>query len=371
MGDVMHCRAIVGIALIALIAAGCGGGSSKKSKSSSSPPTTIGPLTPQQVFERTHLQTVEILAKQGDSNVSGSGVIIDAPKGLVLTAAHVIAGMSTVSVRVADGDTALPARVVGQAPCEDVAVVQMQTPPPNLQQATLGASASVANEAPVVVLGYPVSASGSTNPKVQSTNGTVQSPDIPLANLGDYPALPHMVQHGARINSGNSGGPLFNDRGELIGINVVFNKDTDQNYSIAVDHIKQLLPDLEAGKNSSYAGWDLTQVAATDVNSYVFDNIGTSADADAVSSTVDDVGLDNVLFVAGVDAGSPADGAHIGKGDTIATMNGTTVQSVADVCGVLASSGPGATVKVQGIYTASGSGITAGKGWTQNMKLKP
>ena len=149
----------------------------------------------------------------------GTGVIVDADKGMVLTNAHVVAGQTSIKATV--GGDEVNARVLGQAPCEDLAVIQLNPKPPNLTEAELGdAKATAKSGASVTALGFPGAFEEEvTERKLQTTSGTVSS-SIGPATLGDtLPELPAVIQHQAPINPGNSGGPLLNDDNEVIGIN--------------------------------------------------------------------------------------------------------------------------------------------------------
>src|SRR5204863_7032885 len=117
-----------------LAVAGCGGGSSGPS----------GPvrLSPQKLISQSSPSVVEIYGKIGSSAVGGSGVVYDAKQGYVLTNAHVVEGLSSISVKIGDQLPTVPARLVGTAPCSDVAVLQIQQAP-KLRALPLGNSEKV------------------------------------------------------------------------------------------------------------------------------------------------------------------------------------------------------------------------------------
>ncbi|MGY0618254.1 Do family serine endopeptidase [Lysobacter sp. A378] len=137
----------------------------------------------------------------------GSGVIVDAARGLVLTNHHVIEGAEQVTVTLADGRT-LEAEFVGSDPDTDVAV--MKIPAQDLQQVALADSADLRVGDFVVAVGNPFGIGQTVTSGIVSAVGRSG-----LRGLG----YQNFIQTDASINPGNSGGALVNLRGELVGIN--------------------------------------------------------------------------------------------------------------------------------------------------------
>ena len=139
----------------------------------------------------------------------GSGVLI-APEGLVLTAAHVVEGAETILVKTHDGNLR-PAELLFSESAADIALIRLQTPEPALPHATLGDSAALAVGQVAYAIGSPYGLENSLSVGHISAfrefnrlyDGTIQA---------------EFIQTDAAINSGNSGGPVFNSRGEVIGI---------------------------------------------------------------------------------------------------------------------------------------------------------
>ncbi len=143
----------------------------------------------------------------------GSGVIVDAAEGLVLTNNHVVAGSSEIVVTLYDG-TDIDAEIVGTDPATDVAVLRL-TPDgrmPDLSAIELGDSGSVRLGEVVLAVGNPFGMEGTVTMGIVSAKGRSQSTRGDGARYTDY------IQTDAAINPGNSGGALVNMRGELIGI---------------------------------------------------------------------------------------------------------------------------------------------------------
>jgi S1-C subfamily serine protease len=263
----------------------------------------------------------------------GTGVVIDARRGLVLTNAHVVGGQSSIKAKV--GNTEANAVVLGQAPCEDLAVLELRPKPAGLKQAQLGRARTARAGDRVTVLGYPGAfEESSTDRRLQATDGTVSS-GISSATL--HPALPKypaVIQHQAPLSPGNSGGPLFNDKGEVIGINTVSTSGVsegsrqNQNGAISIDRARSQLADLRSNEDSGYLGWQLQP--------FDLRRLGTT------------------LIVLGVDPNSPADRANLVFGDAVTEIDDTKVNSVADVCDIVGSKSSGDRLKVSGLTVVAG-----------------
>jgi S1-C subfamily serine protease len=139
----------------------------------------------------------------------GSGVIISAD-GKIMTAAHVVQTADAVRVEFAGGD-AIPAKVISSDPSADVALLQMEKVPPKLVVATLGNSDVAEVGDPVFIVGAPVGMSHTL------TVGHISARRTPPTLHGGL-ARSEFFQTDAAINQGNSGGPMFNMSGEVIGI---------------------------------------------------------------------------------------------------------------------------------------------------------
>jgi serine protease Do len=265
----------------------------------------------------------------------GSGIVVDAEKGLVLTNAHVVAGQTSVKAKLGDG-AEVSARVVSQAPCEDLALISLRPTPKNLIEAKLGTSAKVAAGDRVIALGYPSAFEERINDRtLQASEGIVSAPTGKTSLGLASPSLPEVIQHQAPLNGGNSGGPLFNEFGQVIGVNTFSSgraASQNQNAAIAVDRVKSMLADLEAGKNSGYVGWQLLPL--------------TGGQLPLRPRTTGRTG--SALVVLSVDAGSPADKKKFNFGDTIYEIDGTPVRKFQDVCDIVNSKASGDTIRVEG-----------------------
>ncbi|MCL2787268.1 MAG: trypsin-like peptidase domain-containing protein [Micrococcales bacterium] len=150
------------------------------------------------------------------SGAEGSGVIVNAKEGHVVTNDHVVADAADILVVLSDGRI-YHATTLGTDPLTDLAVLKITDPPDDLQEAKLGDSTKVTVGEPVLAVGNPLGYDNTV------TTGIVSAVNRPLAAQPtganqDY-AVINLIQTDAAINPGNSGGPLFNTQGEVIGIN--------------------------------------------------------------------------------------------------------------------------------------------------------
>ncbi|GGM33454.1 S1C family serine protease [Promicromonospora citrea] len=154
---------------------------------------------------------IQVAGQRGGAE--GSGVVLDS-EGHVLTNNHVVSGAQTVQVTLSDGRV-YDADIVGTDPTTDLAVVQLQDPPSDLSPATFADSDDVAVGEPVLALGNPLGLANT------ATTGIVSALDRPVtasAEDGSDQVVTNAIQIDAAVNPGNSGGPLFNASGEVIGI---------------------------------------------------------------------------------------------------------------------------------------------------------
>ncbi|MCS5691205.1 trypsin-like peptidase domain-containing protein [Cyanobium sp. FGCU-6] len=144
----------------------------------------------------------------------GSGVVIDAGRGLVITNAHVVDQVDSVSVTLADGRQ-IDGAVEGTDPVTDLALVRIPTRDNALQAAPLGDSEALEVGDWAIALGSPYGLERTV------TLGIVSSLHRDINSLGFADKRLDLIQTDAAINPGNSGGPLINAGGEVIGINTL------------------------------------------------------------------------------------------------------------------------------------------------------
>jgi serine protease Do len=249
---------------------------------------------------------------------SGSGVIVEA-EGFILTNHHVIDGAERITVKLADGRS-LRARVVGSDPATDVALIKVDSPAP-LPAARLGDSGLLRVGEWVCAIGNPLAYEHTVTVGVVSYLGR----KLYDASLDDY------IQTDAAINYGNSGGPLINARGEVIGINAAMSwKASNIGFAIPINQAVAILPQLKASGRVSrgYLGVTLREL-----------------DPDLVES----LGLGSVAgaLVQDVTEGSPGARAGLRAYDVILSVDGEDVRSNDDLVRRIAARAPGMTVRLR------------------------
>lgn len=233
---------------------------------------------------------------------AGSGVIIDAQRGYILTNAHVIEDASQITVTLEDGRD-LDAHVIGSDETSDIAVLKVK--PEHLTQITLGDSATLEVGDFVVAIGNPFGLHNTVTSGIVSGLGRSS-----LSSDGSE----NFIQTDASINPGNSGGALVNLRGQLIGINTAILSTSGDNigigFAIPVNMARTIMRQLIA--------YGTVRRGTLGVSTYAV----TSAVARAF-------GLSRIhgVLVTNVIAGSAAARAGIETDDIITAVNGAAIGS--------------------------------------------
>ncbi|WP_290887260.1 DegQ family serine endoprotease [Hoeflea sp.] len=251
----------------------------------------------------------------------GSGFVIDAEEGIIVTNNHVIDGADDIEVNFADGSK-LKAELIGADSKTDLAVLKVEPVRP-LTEVPLGKSDTMRIGDWVMAIGNPFGLGGTVTVGIISARGR----DI---NSGPYD---NFIQTDAAINRGNSGGPLFNMNGEVIGINTAIISPSGGSIGIgfavptelALNVINQL---REFGETRR--GWLGVRIQP------VTDDIAES------------LGMDDAkgALVAGVIRGGPVDDGSIEAGDVIIRFDGKEVEEMRDLPRVVAESPVGKAVDV-------------------------
>ncbi|MDR9804749.1 Do family serine endopeptidase [Rhizobium hidalgonense] len=260
--------------------------------------------------------------KGGNHNVSslGSGFVID-PTGYIVTNNHVIEGADDIEVNFANGSK-LKAKLIGTDTKTDLSVLKVEPKSP-LKSVKFGDSSTMRIGDWVMAIGNPFGFGGSVTVGIISGRGR-------NINAGPYD---NFIQTDAAINKGNSGGPLFNMKGEVIGINTAIISPSGGSIGIGFSVPSELasgVVDQLREYGETRRGWLGVRIQP------VTDDIA------------DSLGLDTAkgALVAGVINGGPVDDGSIKAGDVILKFDGKTVSEMRDLPRVVAESTVGKEVDV-------------------------
>ena len=314
-----------------------------------SPVSTPSGPSKQDVIAGVGRGVVQITGKVGDGGASGTGIVLDAGKGLIATNAHVVAGMSSIEAALPDRSR-VPARLVASSPCDDLAVLQI-TPSSSLTTLAFAPSSGVAIGEHVMAFGFPTSFEAGETQSVKVTEGMVSAVNVVSAPDSTLPSYASTVQHQAPISPGNSGGPLVDDAGKVVGINTLGNSGErgevqGQYYAISADEAQAVLAELREGRSRTDVGLDVRPLSAVPLEDWYTDG------AD-VRSDFAEAGLADALYVMDVRTGSPAEKAGLEEGDVITSLEGSPTDEVADLCGTLKSHNAGDQLRAEGVVLDS------------------
>ena len=306
----------------------------------------------------------------------GSGVVVDADEGLVLTNAHVTFGNQGMRARVGDDPASeTAAQLVAAAPCDDLAVVRLVDKPAGLRAIQLANSSALKPGDHVTALGYPgalaeLDAGDTTTQshQVVPTDGNVSVVDFTTASSPSYPRLASTIIHQAFINPGNSGGPLVDDHGRLVGINTLSRSDTQgQFYSISAKRVRQVLPGLLAGHSRADLGWDLTSLEEADLpTAFAKDpNLSGQGGAELGRRVVERLKQEQIegLYVSETEQDSPVEAATIFRGNLVSRIDGEPVRTMQDVCNFVQAKPSGSTLQVSGYFLYTADAAEAPQAW--------
>jgi S1-C subfamily serine protease len=369
------------LAVSALAAAGlltaCGGSGHSNSGAASSTTTTgTAPIPVVQVNQATQFNPTEIYARDapgvvtvisvfgggssastasGGSAAQGSGFVISG-SGELVTNAHVVTngtgsslqGAGAVYVKFPDGNE-VPAKIVGADPNADVALLRIDPAGLSLRPLALGSSSQLTVGAPVVAMGTPFGEQGSlsvgvisaTNRAIQSLNGS--------GTQGSF-AILGAIQTDAAINHGNSGGPLVDARGAVIGINSQIAPDSTGGgsgvgFAVPVDAVKRSIAQLRAHGSVSYG-----YIGASSVPLFpqLAEHLGLKIKQ---GSLLEAVAPGGPGAKAGLQGGNrtitfDVQPYHVG-GDVITKVNGRTLDQNYDLADAVTGLSPGHTITLE------------------------
>jgi putative serine protease PepD len=288
------------------------------------------------VYERTYKSVVEITASgfesdqfgnQSEQQAQGSGFVYD-EEGHIVTNQHVVDGSSSLSVRFWNG-TRRPAEVVGTDPSTDLAVLKVDAPESLLAPLRLANSSGLEVGDEVLAIGSPFGLEGTL------TSGIVSALHRQMTAPNDF-TITDSIQTDAAINHGNSGGPLLDTRGRVIGVNAQIESDSGGNdgigFAIPSNTVRSIVDQLvdDGSVEHAYLGVQITAlengVAVTEVRT------GTPAE---------DAGLRASTGTKTVDGAEVPTG-----GDVIVAVDGNPVTTSAELQSAVDAKQPGDTMKL-------------------------
>jgi S1-C subfamily serine protease len=241
----------------------------------------------------------------------GAGVVYDT-KGDILTDQHVVAGATSVTVHFHDGHSA-SAKVLGQDPSSDVAVIRVNVPASWLHPVPFADSAQAQVGDPVVAIGSPFSLPGTV------TTGIVSAVGRSITAPNNY-TIPGAIQTDAAINPGNSGGPLLDASGHVLGLNDQIQTNSGSSAGVG----------FATPSNSDRRVADTIIAGKTVQHAYVGVDLLPNSPGGAQ--------------IRQVQGNSPASSAGLQPGDTVTAIDGKAIGSTEGFIATIDTYSPGTTV---------------------------
>ena len=249
---------------------------------------------------------------EGGGVATGSGFVIDT-EGHILTNNHVVEGANKIEVKLGSSDESHTAKVVGTDPATDVALLKVDVPADQLHPLALGNSSKVEVGDPVVAIGNPFGLDSTV------TSGIVSALQRQIQAPNGF-SISHVIQTDAALNPGNSGGPLIDASGSVIGINSQIETGGGSNgnvgigFAIPINTAREVAEQIEEDGKVQHAYLGIS---------------GGSITPDL--SRALNLPVDEGVLVAEVVKDGPADKAGIEGGNTEATIEGASVTLGGDI----------------------------------------
>jgi len=276
----------------------------------SQPTSNGGNLSVQSIYRLAYKGVVEIAASQGQ----GSGFVYDGD-GHIVTNAHVVEGASSVSVKFWNGKS-YTAQVVGIDASTDLAVLKVNAPVSEVFPLSLGDSTKLVVGDPVVAIGSPFGLEGTV------TSGIVSALHREMTSPNQF-AIDNSIQTDAAINHGNSGGPLLNSQGKVIGVTSQIESNSGGNegvgFAIPSSTVRSIAAQLISSGKAQHA---FLGVVLRD----------SSSQAGATISQVR--------------AATPAARANLRAGDVITAAGGRPITSASELRAVINAHRPGDAISI-------------------------
>jgi S1-C subfamily serine protease len=298
----------------------------------SEPAASADGLSVGAIYKRANAGVVEITtsgtaSQLGGTTAQGSGFVYD-EQGHIVTNQHVVHGADSITVRFSDGSTR-KARLVGTDASTDLAVLEVDAPESFLEPLLIGDSSQVEVGDGVVAMGSPFGFEGTvTSGIVSALHRQMQAPN--------RFTITDTIQTDAAINHGNSGGPLLNRQGRVIGVNAQIESESGGSdgvgFAIPSNTVRSVVDQiLETGEaEHAYLGIVMVEVAK-----------GLAVTGVREGTPADDAGIKAATGEREVDGRTVPTG-----GDVIVEFDGQEVTTSAELQGAVDAKRPGDTVEV-------------------------
>lgn len=290
-------------------------------------------VSPSVVSITTETRTAGWFGQSSTSSAAGTGMIVSSD-GYILTNKHVVEGANKVNVILDDGTEYENVKVVGADPINDVAFVKIDGVS-DLPAVTLGDSKTMNVGQQVIAIGNALGQFQNTVTEgiVSGLNRSITASD---SSGSSYERLTDLIQTDAAINSGNSGGPLVNAAGQVVGLNVATSSANDIGFAIPISSVKGMLKKViaEGKAERAYIGVNYLTVTPDVAKEYKLSTkTGGYVHTDGNSTSP-------------VVSGSPADKAGVQPEDIITAINGVEVGKAGSISALIGEYAVGDTVQL-------------------------
>jgi S1-C subfamily serine protease len=331
-------------------------GSGTGDQSTTGGATSTGTATESQQVGVVDIDTV---LKYENAKAAGTGLVLTS-NGEILTNNHVVEGATSITVTVVSTGKTYTATVVGTDPTEDIAVLQL-TDASGLKTAKISTTATVSVGDAVTAVGN----AGGVGGTPSSASGTVTALNQAITASDESGANPEnlvgLIESNAPIQAGDSGGPLYNAKDEVIGIDTAGSSSSatlagsgaTQAYAIPIATAVAIAAKIESGKETDVIHIGYPAFLGIQLSSGTPSRRGGTPDG-----TTGGTATAGAAVIAGVVDGTPAATAGLVAGDTITSVGSSAIATSSDLSAALAGYEPGQSVKI-GWTDAAGAAHTA------------
>lgn len=281
----------------------------------------VAGVMPSVVSVTTEIVASDFFGRQYTEYVAGSGILID-DNGYIATNNHVVEDAQSIYVELADGRT-FPAKIVGTDSLSDLAVIKIDAA--NLTYIYWGDSSLLS------VGGWVLAIGNALGEGITATEGIVSRLNVAV-DVGEGNILYGLIQTTAPVNPGNSGGPLVNMAGEVIGITsvkIVASEVEGIGYAISSNEAKPIIEDLIRYGHVTYPWLGVSVSTVT-----------------PLLAASENLSVDRGALIAEVVADGPAEAAGLKEGDIIIRLGDKEINDVADLVQAIRSSEIGQNVEI-------------------------